>query len=542
VDLYSFVVEEFTIIDTRAQFTDTLTLSHSAFVDGNMVAHQALVQMSGGGLDNGTYYPTDYALDSGGLEGVVINDPDAATMFIFQLVNADHAPAGSLTGRLAATADQIAGIIGGAAALGGDATPVGLGIEVVANLFAWLLSDCDGPVAVDQISGPRYMVDTWTEDLSATENQTTRKIRIDRNYPGSDSSTGCGGNSNYEVTWSLGHWRTWVPVTDTPDNQLTVEFPLPAAGVAFTSDTAVSATTHNGAVHAFGVVGGTVTHTRTFNGTFWSVDSPDHLQVSDLADLPVSAVSFDDRLYVFGIHSDGSVSSIAYSGDGRYWVPRVTLPAGLTTVEPIATAVFRNRLYLFAQDSTANSLLLTSSADVIVWSPWADVPPPGAPPVSAVTAATLGDTLHIFRVFDFNKPPGPGQNVIMHNSTADGTTWSGWTAVEGGTLPEELPGTEPLDVVATKFRDRVYLASRWGKPTGETAATTLAVNFSGDGENWCGWRVPESTAKPLLDYRASAASPPPFVLSPNAPSGLAAVKNHLYILNSRDESNHVWAY
>jgi hypothetical protein len=115
--------------------------------------------------------------------------------------------------------------------------------------------------------------------------------------------------------------------------------------------------------------------------------------------------------------------------------------------------------------------------------------------------------------------------------------------VEGGIRPEELPGTDPLDVAATVFRDRVYLASRWRKPADETAATTIAVNFSGDGENWCGWRVPESTAKPLVDYYASAESP--LELRPNAPPGLAAVNNHLYILAPGDQSgdtNNVWTY
>ncbi|MGB9123094.1 MAG: hypothetical protein WCE73_20935, partial [Candidatus Angelobacter sp.] len=153
--------------------------------------------------------------------------------------------------------------------------------------------------------------------------------------------------------------------------------------------------------------------------------------------------------------------------------------------------------------------------------------------------ATLGDTLHIFRVFDSLK----GGNVVMHNSTVDGTTWSGWAVVEGGIHPEELPGTDPLDVAATVFRNRVYLASRWKRLADETAATTIAVNFSSDGENWCCWRVPESTAKPLVDYAASAESP--FLLIPNAPPGLAVVNNHLYILAPRafvGGPNNVWAY
>ncbi|HCF99267.1 MAG TPA: hypothetical protein DEV93_01830 [Chloroflexi bacterium] len=67
--------------------------------------------------------------------------------------------------------------------------------------------------------------------------------------------------------------------------------------------------------------------------------------------------------------------------------------------------------------------------------------------------------MHIFRVFDSLKK----ENVVMHNSTVDGTTWSGWAVVEGGIPPEELPGTDPLDVAATVFGDRVYLATRWRK-------------------------------------------------------------------------------
>ncbi|HZQ44046.1 MAG TPA: hypothetical protein VFA99_12375 [Acidobacteriaceae bacterium] len=536
MDLYSFVVESFKITDTRALHTDTLTLSHTVIVDGDLVAHRALVKMDD--FDNGEYSPSDYAPDSGGIEGVVINDPMAQSVFVFQLINAGN-PDGALTGRLAATADQIAGIVGGAAALGTDATPIGLGIEAIANLFAWLTNNCDGPVAIDQIAVPRYMIDTWTEDLSTTETQATRKLTMNRHYPGSDSPTGCGGNSNYEVTWSVGHWRTWVPVTNTADNQQVVEFPQPVGGAPLKSDTAVSATMHNGAVHAFGVLdGGAVTHARTFSGAFWAVDTPD-LHVTDLAKLPVSAVSFDDRLYVFGVHTDGSVSSLAYSRDGRYWVPRVTVPPTLKTAEPIATAVFRDRLFLFAQDSTTNSLRFTSSADLIVWNPWVDVPPPGLPPLSAVTAATLGNTLHIFRVFDSLKK----ENIVMHNSTTDGTTWSGWGLVESGIRPEELPGTDPIDVVATIFRDRVYLASRWRKPANETEPVTIAMNFSGDGVNWSGWRIPESTAKPLVDYTSSPE--PSFQLVPNAPAGLAEVNNHLYILapgNAVGDTNNVWAY
>src|SRR5258708_2383805 len=110
VDLYTFYVEDFIIHDTRSLHNDTLTLSTSAYVDGDVVAYRVLHM---GDFDNGEYTPGDYAPDNGGLNNVVINDPTAKVACIFQLVNAGNVPSGSLSGRLAATADQIAGITAG---------------------------------------------------------------------------------------------------------------------------------------------------------------------------------------------------------------------------------------------------------------------------------------------------------------------------------------------------------------------------------------------------------------------------------------------
>jgi hypothetical protein len=71
MDLYTFVVEDFIIHDTRSLHSDTLTLTHSAYVDGDLVAQRVLPHMED--FDNGEYSPSDYAPDSGGLENVVLN-------------------------------------------------------------------------------------------------------------------------------------------------------------------------------------------------------------------------------------------------------------------------------------------------------------------------------------------------------------------------------------------------------------------------------------------------------------------------------------
>ena len=137
MDLYTFTVEDFIIHDTRAVHNDTLRLSYTAYVDGDMVASRLI---SLGDFDNGEYSTIDYVPSDVGpsLGPVVINDPAAKCAFIFQLVNAGNVPEGALSGRVAATADQLAGITAGlagagaidaGAALSSAAFPAGLLLE-----------------------------------------------------------------------------------------------------------------------------------------------------------------------------------------------------------------------------------------------------------------------------------------------------------------------------------------------------------------------------------------------------------------------------
>ncbi len=273
-------------------------------------------------------------------------------------------------------------------------------------------------------------------------------------------------------------------------------------------------------------------HTRTFTGATWLVDNlVDSLGPFNLlAGVAVTAVSFDDRLYVLGILADGSVSTLAYTVDGGSWVKHAAGPGSLQTAEPVAAAVFRDRLYVIARDSASGQLRLTSTADMRIWNPWTDVPPPGLPSGSAVAAAALGDKLFIFGVFDTGKAPA---SVIMRNSTSDGVTWSGWDQVEAGIRPEGAAAAdEPLDVAAGIFRERIYLTSRWESTEGSAYETGyLTVNFSADGDDWSGWRIPQ----------------PDSVFQASNPAGLAAVGSHLYILAPQgvggpDNPTPVWAY
>jgi len=270
-----------------------------------------------GDFNNGEYSPADF-VPSPGLARVVINDPTSSVAFNFQLLNAGNVPDDALTARIGATADQLAGITAGLAGAGKGTAAAAVGtsvfwtaivIEALVDFYTWLTVDCDGPVAVDQTSGPRYVLDAWTDTP-------TRSVRFDRKFAGSEPPFGCD-KSNYEVIWSLSHSRAWVMVEEIPlgsDNPVNW----------LVSETGISASAHNGAVHAFGVAPGfplgfpapwspVVTYAMTFTGASWAVDTVGSFDLASLpgttvaASLPVSAVSHDDRLYVFGILSDNSI-------------------------------------------------------------------------------------------------------------------------------------------------------------------------------------------------------------------------------------------
>ena len=146
--------------------------------------------------------------------------------------------------------------------------------------------------------------------------------------------------------------------------------------------------------------------------------------------------------------SNRSISSLAYTIDGGLWTPiTADLPA-LQTNEPIAAAVFRHRLYLLARESTSGTIRMTSTSDLRIWAPWAQVPSPGLQSGSTLAAATLAGKLFIFNVFKTGKRPAV---VIMGNSTSDGVNWSGWLEIEAGLYPE---GARPPIIRWTSPRRR----------------------------------------------------------------------------------------
>ena len=67
---------------------------------------------------------------------------------------------------------------------------------LVGHLVDMLTANCDGPVAAEQ---PAFTgIDLWNRTQTSS-----RLITHTTFHPGIDSSTGCGSNSEYLVTWSI---------------------------------------------------------------------------------------------------------------------------------------------------------------------------------------------------------------------------------------------------------------------------------------------------------------------------------------------------
>jgi hypothetical protein len=251
---------------TRALDEDELYLSHTAHVDGTLVA-STFAHL--GSFSDGTHQTGD-----AGLPPVVINDPSVKVDFVFQLVNAGNASSETVEAALLGTAEQLIGI--GAGSSTGPSVvssilaaipasgPWALVLKGVGKLWDWLTTNCDSPVAVDRLSGPRFAIDNWTDD-----DPTGTISVIQKGYGGLDSPDGCGSNSAYRVTWFVQHWRGWSEVRNTENKE-------------FHSATSVAVASHNGALHVFRASPGFgVTHSRTFSGADWQVNLLDGFERGD---------------------------------------------------------------------------------------------------------------------------------------------------------------------------------------------------------------------------------------------------------------------
>jgi hypothetical protein len=187
--VFNFQLDRFDIENTRARHTDTDHVAVGLQVDGAQYPTQT---RNMGDLNNGTY---DVMM---GFNNVIVSLNSTPVIFNWQIINNGHASDQSIDNALVGTASKLASTA--ATDLGNDVLP-GTGSiwgAVAGSIVGWLggivFADCDGPVAVDQIVLNGATVVARTSNGGYSER---------RFYPGIDSATGCGSNSQYHAAFSI---------------------------------------------------------------------------------------------------------------------------------------------------------------------------------------------------------------------------------------------------------------------------------------------------------------------------------------------------
>ena len=193
---YRFRLDSFEIVKTRAAHTDTDYVSVALKVGDQVFSPQTKGM---GDLNDGVYgVELEYVFS--------IDDPSTPIVFGYLIMNSGHSDTEESIAKLSNACAELAvaaTVIPGVGMWGAITAGTIKDLEPVAQLF---VADCDGWVAGDQISITGAMLNQWTLD--------GRKETQRRFYPGTDSNSGCGGNSQYYVTWSVFAvgWSVWHPL------------------------------------------------------------------------------------------------------------------------------------------------------------------------------------------------------------------------------------------------------------------------------------------------------------------------------------------
>jgi hypothetical protein len=203
--MYTFTLDSFRITDTRSLHKDTDYVSVSLAIGS---APPVTKTKAMGDLNNGTFN-VGLSFDNVAL----VNNE--AVVFTYTIVNNGHGSQVAVEKSLEQAGTQLAQKAAEAAAkavgaevgtllgasIGTAAVPVvgtalgAIGGWLVGEIGSLLFANCDGPVAAG--------VHVFTgADLASRIQEAQALTQTDHN-PGIDSPHGCGGNSNYFVTWSI---------------------------------------------------------------------------------------------------------------------------------------------------------------------------------------------------------------------------------------------------------------------------------------------------------------------------------------------------
>jgi len=200
MSLYTIRLDQFHIRNTRSYENDTIVVSMTVVIGSETFTFSRRM----GDISNGNFNLSD-SHNTFEVPLVSIESPDTIISLEFAIVNAGH-NAGEVERQLQTALDSIAGGVAGREGTTGVVAAVA--IEVVNVALTPLFANCDGTVAADFLQAKR-------SDFDNLISSNMRTITHTKNYPGSDSPTGCGSNSNYDVTWTF--IRSEVGDSNQPD-------------------------------------------------------------------------------------------------------------------------------------------------------------------------------------------------------------------------------------------------------------------------------------------------------------------------------------
>jgi len=202
---------------------------------------------------------------------------------------------------------------------------------------------------------------------------------------------------------------------------------------------------------------------RTEDGINWT----EVAQINGTTDLPLKAVVFKNKLYLFGVSADPSHAEFVTStADGETWSPWKRFLNGDTDLA-LTAITFRDKMYVFGiSRDPSHGQFMTSTEDGERWTPWEKFIEGDTD--LALTATTFRDKMYVFGI---SRDPSHREFVTIF----DGEKWTPWKIF--------IEGDTDLALTATTFRDKMYVFGISRDPSHREFVTIF------DGEKWTPWKI-----------------------------------------------------
>ena len=176
---YTFTVESVYIRNLRSRESDTEVLGAGVAVDGTP---SSVAKKKAGDWHRGGPHSAAFAIELQEIQ------PEDRVDITYAIANAGHGSENKINDAIANVVESSVGKVPGFGSI------VSAAAEAWSKLFDVLDPDCDGVVFADSVPATGADLAAWTQDGI---------YRRTISYPGTDSAAGCGGNSFYEVTYSI---------------------------------------------------------------------------------------------------------------------------------------------------------------------------------------------------------------------------------------------------------------------------------------------------------------------------------------------------